>query len=172
MLNNIKIKRKESGFTIVELLIVIVIIGILAAITIVSYNGITKRANTASAQSTANAVISKAEVYLADGPTAKYPSTLATLTGAGSDTTYRLTGATYNALPGPGAPTSPSMVDYQLCGTSATTAAPTSYATIVSATGVIVRYWDYSANSAVSSPAGQTTGASNGNSIACFTSGS
>lgn len=34
----------KSGFTIVELLIVIVVIGILAAITIVSYNGIQTRA--------------------------------------------------------------------------------------------------------------------------------
>lgn len=35
---------KQRGFTIVELLIVIVIIGILAAITIVAYNGIQNRA--------------------------------------------------------------------------------------------------------------------------------
>jgi type II secretion system protein G len=37
-------KRKSSGFTIVELLIVIVIIGILAAITIATYSGIQSRA--------------------------------------------------------------------------------------------------------------------------------
>jgi prepilin-type N-terminal cleavage/methylation domain-containing protein len=36
--------RKQTGFTIVELLIVIVVIGILAAITIVAYNGIQERA--------------------------------------------------------------------------------------------------------------------------------
>ena len=35
---------KQKGFTIVELLIVIVVIGILAAITIVAYNGIQARA--------------------------------------------------------------------------------------------------------------------------------
>ena len=42
-------KRKNNhGFTIVELLIVIVVIGILAAITIISYSGVQKRAyNTA-----------------------------------------------------------------------------------------------------------------------------
>lgn len=39
------------GFTIVELLIVIVVIGILAAITIVSYTGVTARANESSVQS-------------------------------------------------------------------------------------------------------------------------
>lgn len=36
--------KTKSGFTIVELLIVIVVIGILAAITIVAYNGIQGRA--------------------------------------------------------------------------------------------------------------------------------
>lgn len=37
-------KTKNTGFTIVELLIVIVVIGILAAITIVAYNGVQDRA--------------------------------------------------------------------------------------------------------------------------------
>lgn len=43
--------KKQTGFTIVELLIVIVVIGILAAITIVAYNGIQQRAYEASLQS-------------------------------------------------------------------------------------------------------------------------
>lgn len=38
------VRYKRSGFTIVELLIVIVVIGILAAITIVAYNGVQARA--------------------------------------------------------------------------------------------------------------------------------
>ena len=42
---------RKAGFTIVELLIVIVIIGILAAITIVAYNGIQQRAQAATVQS-------------------------------------------------------------------------------------------------------------------------
>lgn len=42
---------KQSGFTIVELLIVIVVIGILAAITVVAYNGVQNNAtNTKTAQ--------------------------------------------------------------------------------------------------------------------------
>ncbi|MDB5187043.1 MAG: Prepilin-type cleavage/methylation protein [Candidatus Saccharibacteria bacterium] len=42
--------KKQSGFTIVELLIVIVVIGILAAISIVAYNGIQNRANDTTVQ--------------------------------------------------------------------------------------------------------------------------
>ncbi len=43
--------KHNAGFTIVELLIVIVIIGILAALVIVAYNGIQNRANDTTVQS-------------------------------------------------------------------------------------------------------------------------
>jgi len=45
------VRQKQSAFTIVELLIVIVVIGILAAITIISYNGVTRQAMTAAMKS-------------------------------------------------------------------------------------------------------------------------
>lgn len=60
------IKTKNQGFTIVELLIVVVVIAILAAITIVSYNGITNRANASSAKSTAATWQKKIELYQAE----------------------------------------------------------------------------------------------------------
>lgn len=50
--NNQKIYFKSiAGFTIVELLVVIVVIGILASITMVSYSGISTKANIAALQS-------------------------------------------------------------------------------------------------------------------------
>ena len=48
--------KQSSGFTIVELLIVIVIIGILAAITVVAYNGIQARANDSRMRSIVNQI--------------------------------------------------------------------------------------------------------------------
>lgn len=63
MKNNTK---QQTGFTIVELLIVIVVIGILAAITIVAYSGITARANGVKAQTNAESVQKVAEAYNAD----------------------------------------------------------------------------------------------------------
>lgn len=58
----------QRGFTIVELLIVIVVIGILAAITIVAYNGIQNRARTATVTSQLNQAAQKIAVWQADNP--------------------------------------------------------------------------------------------------------
>jgi len=50
------LRTKAQGFTIVELLIVIVVIGILAAITIVAYNGVTEKARVSAGKSFAGQV--------------------------------------------------------------------------------------------------------------------
>lgn len=59
-------KKTVSGFTIVELLIVIVVIGILAAITIVAYNGIQSRAHDAAIRSDFHNIVTKLEMYRVD----------------------------------------------------------------------------------------------------------
>lgn len=62
----------QKGFTIVELLIVIVVIGVLAAIVIVSYNGITNSANDSAVESDLATIAKKLEVYKAT--TGLYPA--------------------------------------------------------------------------------------------------
>ena len=139
MISNTNKTKKTSGFTIVELLIVIVVIGILAAITIVSYNGVQNKAKTANALSAANNVIKKSLIYSTDESSTGYPPSLAKLTeAAAAGKTYELTGV---SLASPEltltttspVPTSPTQVTYNWCGVLST--APT---------GSSVIYYDYS----------------------------
>lgn len=65
--------RTRKGFTIVELLIVIIVIAILAAIVTVAYNGITTRAFNARVQADIRNVQSLVEAYNAQN--GSYPST-------------------------------------------------------------------------------------------------
>ena len=71
-LQEIKNMKEQKGFTIVELLIVIVVIGILAAIVIVAFNGVQQRAKMTSAKSAAASVQKKIEAY--NAATTSYPS--------------------------------------------------------------------------------------------------
>jgi prepilin-type N-terminal cleavage/methylation domain-containing protein len=71
----LKNKNNTSGFTIVELLIVVVVIAILAAITIVAYNGIQDRARASLVQNTLNSTAKLMETAYIDGGSTAYPTT-------------------------------------------------------------------------------------------------
>src|SRR5581483_10159781 len=77
-----RLEADRGGFTIVELLIVIVVIGILAALVIVTYNGIQQKARDTERKTDIKAVQGQLEAYWANN--AKYP-TLANL----NDATFR-----------------------------------------------------------------------------------
>ncbi len=63
---NKKLIEKIRGFTIVELLIVVVVIAILAAITIVAFNGIQQRAVSSALQSDLSSAVKKLKLYQID----------------------------------------------------------------------------------------------------------
>ncbi len=68
----ISLRKKESGFTIVELLIVIVVIGILAALVVTTFSGIQRKARDSERQTDINAIHSQVEAYHAQN--GKYPT--------------------------------------------------------------------------------------------------
>ena len=76
-------KNKQIGFTIVELLSVIVVIGILAAITIVAFNGIQGRANDASVRSDLTNIAKKFEIFYINSESGQYPTTATDLNSLG-----------------------------------------------------------------------------------------
>lgn len=65
---------RTNGFTIVELLVVVVILGILAAITIVAYSGIQDRARFSTMQSDLKTITKALELYKTD--VGGYPITI------------------------------------------------------------------------------------------------
>lgn len=93
----VKSQTKHSGFTIVELLVVIVTVAIIAAISIIAYNGIQSRALAAEASSGLSQAKKKLELYKVDN--GNYPTTgnLSVAGVASGDVSFQYTsdGTTY-----------------------------------------------------------------------------
>lgn len=121
--------KKYSGFTIIELLIVIVVIGILASITVVSYNGVQGRANDVAIQNDLGNIADQLEIYNAEkGVYPAGPTQLATLDIKVAKSSYG------NHMPSGG-------TDYNLVYCRMPATAPTNYALVAfSASGKRYKY--------------------------------
>ena len=91
--------RNEKGFTLIELMIVVVIIGILAAIAIPNFMGMTNRAKVAQVKSTMHTIQVTAEDF-ATRNNGQYPNNAAATTADGALTLAAL-------LPGAAMPANP-----------------------------------------------------------------
>ncbi|MFZ1249947.1 MAG: prepilin-type N-terminal cleavage/methylation domain-containing protein [Candidatus Microsaccharimonas sp.] len=129
--------KQLSGFTIVELLIVVVVIAILAAITIVAYNGISSRAKTSSAASAAASVAKAVEIY--SSQIGAYPSTQAALNGSSSNgQPYATPNVVFLSAIPTSAPSNPASVTLTKCDASGGS---------TGGLGNQIVYWNYSTNS-------------------------
>ena len=150
-LQDIKNKKSEKGFTIVELLIVIVVIGILAAIVIVAFNGVQARANLTAAKSAAATVQKKAEAY--NSIKSAYPVSSAEF-NAETESTLSNSGVSIAATASITAANGKTTAEYSTCSTG----------------GFRVRYWDYTAGTpALSAAADSVYGGGATSACATFT---
>lgn len=108
-------KRKE-GFTIVELLIVIVVIGILALITITTFTGVTAKARNTERQADVKAIHGQLEAFRAEKG---YYPTLAHMNDYAGFVNVSLKGLDKEALKDPGA-TATDGTEYQLSSSAST----------------------------------------------------
>jgi prepilin-type N-terminal cleavage/methylation domain-containing protein len=166
--------QKEDGFTIVELLVVIVVIGILAAITVVSYTGITTKANSSTAQSAANQVVTKVNDYYVEPTPTDFPQTFGAMTADATKSYYissgisNLSGASeMSSKPG-----SPSTIQFLVCGVGPSAAA-TSYSNLLTGkvTGIKIDYWKYDGTAGAQDyTVGVTSGTYNTYNVTCWPS--
>lgn len=134
--------KAAPGFTIVELLIVIVVIGILATIAVVSYDGAVSNSKTNSAKVSANVVAKRLDNYYSGTGTYPVPSdntaaTLTTMLATRADSTLTNTNV---AVVGSLSPSNgQSSVAVSIC-------------TSPSGTAYSISYWDYTKNQVALTP--------------------
>lgn len=148
-LANINTMKKERGFTLVELLIVIVVIAILAAITIVAYNGIQQRAHTTSAKTAAENLAKKIEAYNAVNnqyPTSNTAALMTTALNSLTDSSLVGSGIVIAPSGQPSASSADNVVRLVTCAASAQTAGTTV------PTGYVLYIWDTTISTAGLNP--------------------
>ncbi len=74
MENHIEVEKKDKGFTLVELLIVIVILGILATVTVFAVRGITDKGQKSACAADQKTLEVAVESYFAQNPVVALPA--------------------------------------------------------------------------------------------------
>lgn len=156
-------RSTKSGFTIVELLIVIIIIAILATLTIVAYNGIQNRSRTSAGAANANLIAKKAELF--NSVNATYPTYCQFTTN-----TLVPTGTTPSSGTGPGTCVAGgAAVSSEVRLDNVNMLTPATMTSAISANGTVVQYkrcttngsqityYDASASTNVTKSIGDTT---------------
>jgi len=150
-LKNLKDYR-ERGFTIVELLIVIVVIAILATLVITAYNGVQQRARDAKRVSDVRAIQTAAEAFQSEK--GNYP-TLVELKAA-TNTVKLDSTLTANIDVAPVTSADKDKYQYYRCGTSAT-----------AITGVNLVYYEEAGSTTRTKSLGTVSGTVGGSSVTC-----
>jgi prepilin-type N-terminal cleavage/methylation domain-containing protein len=78
-------KTQDKGFTLVEILIAIVVVGILAAVVVVGISSLTSKGNSTACTSSRDAAIAGATVHYANS--GAYPTKISDMTGATAELT-------------------------------------------------------------------------------------
>lgn len=144
------LKNRQAGFTIVELLIVIVVIGILAAIVLNTFSGVQARARNTERQTDIKSLASQLEVFYADpananpgnyplGSTIISPATVASVQSVLKNidaNALQAPGGSGNTLNGSATPTT-SQYGYLAYNAGTTTACTTA-----STCGKYILYWN------------------------------
>ncbi len=94
-----RLHKNEKGFTLVELMVVVVIIGILVAIAVPIYNNVTGQAEENAIKATERTLNGAWQMYLAasgSGQTATWPDEFVLVDSSTGDTAVVIDGRTYN----------------------------------------------------------------------------